>query len=131
MIKRFFKEFFTDTFILDEYGISQVSSIAQFILFYFLNYAISACPLVFIDLITCSSSHATHCVNTRSAEFLFILITFVMMCSYIVSKRYGVRGTQLCFFTLFWIWTLLRSPILISKAECERKLKIIKEVMDS
>lgn len=56
------------------------------------------------------------------------LSTFIAMS---INKRYGVRGFPLIYGFIFWPWTLICVPKLIMKGEYDRKIKIVRNIIES
>jgi membrane-bound metal-dependent hydrolase YbcI (DUF457 family) len=65
---------------------------------------------------------------------IIIFISFlipIISCAAFASKRYEISSQKVFTGTVFWPWILIRFPKLIKENEINRKLRIIKEVMDA
>lgn len=124
-MKKLTKEFFINTFILDDFGFTGVDPFIQFILIFL---------ILFIESLVLSLPIRKF-LNIDWYPSIFNLVIFhtffVMLCSFICSKRYKICGIRLCINMILWPLVFIRALYLIKKFEYERKIKFIKEIMNS
>lgn len=62
---------------------------------------------------------------------ILLIVIFTMLICVFVSKRYEIHGEPIITGILSWPLVLIKMPKLIKEAEFKRKLKLIKDVIDS